>query len=192
MVYIAALPKGAARRLEHRAGWALLRSGLIRQGFCGREETVEGLMARAQKGEHGKPCLPGGPQFSISHSRGLIACAIEREPVGLDIERVREFSPGMIERICTPGEQLLTGGDRGLLTQLWTCKESYMKLTGRGLSQGLHAAEFIRLGERPEMAGNSARFYSTAIEHAGQEFRLTLCSYVPGDFRTEWTDYSDL
>lgn len=112
--------------------------------------------------------------------------------MGLDIERVREFSLGMIERICTPGERLLTGGDPGQLTQLWTCKESYMKLTGRGLSQGLHASEFIRLGERPEMAVEGPRFYSAAIEHAGQEFRLTLCSYVPGDFRTEWTDYSDL
>ncbi len=132
MVYITSLPPGEPRRREHYAGWALLRYGLVKLGFCGPGETVEEIMDRALKGAHGKPYLPGGPHFSIAHSRGLIACAIEGVPAGLDIERVREFSPAMREKICTPGELSLTGGDSRLLTQLWTCKESHMKLTGRG------------------------------------------------------------
>lgn len=98
MVYITSLPPGEPRRREHYAGWALLRYGLVKLGFCGPGETVEEIMDRALKGAHGKPYLPGGPHFSIAHSRGLIACAIEDVPAGLDIERVREFSPGKIGR----------------------------------------------------------------------------------------------
>lgn len=193
MVYITSLPPGEPRRREHYAGWALLRYGLVKLGFCGPGETVEELMDRALKGAHGKPYLPGGPHFSIAHSRGLIACAIEGVPAGLDIERVREFSPAMREKICTPGELSLTGGDSRLLTQLWTCKESHMKLTGRGLSQGLHETEFSSLGGRPQRTNESGvYFYSIPIERAGQEFWLTLCSGGTVKFRTEWTDYNIL
>lgn len=193
MVYITALPEGDGKRREHYGGWALLRYGLIKAGFWSPGETVEELMSRRVTEEHGKPYLPGGPQFSISHSRGLIACAIERGPVGLDIERVREFTPAMTERICTGGELELTGGDSGLLCQLWTCKESHMKLTGLGLSQGLHKTELRSLGERPEMAGErGALLYSARLRHAGQEFWLTLCSRAPIDFQVQWTDYNIL
>lgn len=154
---------------------------------------VDELLARSQKGEHGKPYLPGGPEFSISHSHGLAACAIEAVPVGLDIERVREFTAGMIKKICTEKELLLTGGDSRLLTQLWTCKESHMKLTGRGFSQGLQETEFSALGERPRMAVDRGECcYSARLEHAGQEFWLTLCSCGPAGFQPEWTDYNIL
>lgn len=197
MVYITALPEGGGdgkrKDLEHYWGWALLRYGLIEEGFCGPKETVEGLMGRALKGERGKPYLPGGPHFSISHSHGLIGCAIGPGPVGLDIERTRKFSPGMAERICTARELLLTGGDNSLMTQLWTCKESHMKLTGLGFSQGLHNTELRTLGERPELAvEGKALFYSSSIERAGHEFWLTLCSMEPMDFKIQWTDHSRL
>lgn len=193
MIYLTAMPEGEGPGREHHAGWALLRLGLIELGFPGAGEDAQGLMGRALKGEHGKPYLPGGPEFSISHSRGLIGCAVGPAPMGLDIERVREFTPGMKERICTEGELLLTGGGNSLLTQLWTCKESYMKLTGLGFSQGIRETELRSLGERPEMAGESgARFYSRGIKHAGHEFWLTLCSMEPPDFGIQWTDYRKL
>ncbi len=193
MVYITAMPPGEDKRREHYAGWALLRLGLMELGRCDPAETVEDVMGLAQKGGHGKPYFPSGPQFSISHSRGLIACAIETEPVGLDIERVREFTPGMIKKICTERELMLTGGDNRLLTKLWTCKESHMKLTGLGFSQGLRETEFLTLGGSPEMAGEGEHsFCCTQLIHAGQEFWLTLCTARPEDFQLMWTDYNIL
>ncbi len=68
-----------------------------------------------------------------------------------------------------------------------------MKLTGRGLSQGLHETEFSSLGGRPQRTNESGvYFYSIPIERAGQEFWLTLCSGGTVKFRTEWTDYNIL
>ncbi|MDR3354554.1 MAG: hypothetical protein LBO21_05905, partial [Synergistaceae bacterium] len=35
-------------------------------------------------GEHGKPYIPGGPNFSLSHSADYAVLAVDREPVGVD------------------------------------------------------------------------------------------------------------
>ena len=86
-------------------------------------------------------------EFSVSHSGefGLIAIAIN-SPVGVDVE---ECNPkvktiGLAERIFSPAESLelsnlpldeqLAGFYRG-----WTCKEAYIKATGRGLSYPLNS-----------------------------------------------------
>ena len=39
-------------------------------------------------GEHGKPYIPGGPHFSLTHSGTLAALAVSDTPVGLDIEKI--------------------------------------------------------------------------------------------------------
>lgn len=192
-VCLTSLPQGAGRQEEHYAGWALLRRELLELGLTTPSETVEELMARARKCGRGKPYLPGGPEFSISHSRGVIGCAVGGGPVGLDIERVRAFTPGMIKKICTPGELLLTGEDDSLLTQLWTCKESYMKLTGLGFAQGLHETEFCALGDRPRLSGREVvRFFSTLLERSGDAFWLTLCGEQETELRIKWIDSGSL
>ena len=153
-------------------------------------------MSQAQRGPEGKPFFPGSDcLFSITHSRGIAGCAVGCVPVGLDIERVREFSPGMVEKICTQREILLTDGEERdtLLTQLWTCKESHMKLTGLGFSQGLHETEFCALGAEPRLTGKSrAFFHSASFEHGGKVFWLTLCSAEQADFQIDWVEYAGL
>lgn len=200
MVYLTALPTDISRqeqvKIEHLSGWALLRLGLFRRGLCAPEATVDDIIGKAQRGPKGKPFFPEpGCQFSISHSRGLVGCALESVPVGLDIERVRKFAPGVMEKICTPEEALMVSGeDRdSRLTQLWTCKESHMKLTGLGFSQGLQETAFRALGAEPRLAGNDgAYFHSTSLEHDGAAFWLTLCSAEPIDFKIEWIDFASL
>jgi len=200
MVYLTALPPGfpsrEQARLEHRCGWALLRLGLVRQGFCGPEVTVDDICRRALRGPKGKPFFPEADrQFSISHSRGLAGCALERVPIGLDLERVRKFSAGMQDKICAVSERILISSEARdvLLTQLWTCKESHMKLTGRGFSQGLRETAFRTLGDEPQLAGKrEAYFHSALLEHHGQSFWLTLCSSEPIAFQTYWVDFQSL
>lgn len=194
MIYLTVLPTGMPRceqvRLEHKSGWALLRYGMLRQGFCTPETTLEDIAGQARRGPKGKPFFPESDcRFNISHSRGVIGCALERVPVGLDLERVRKFSPGMIEKICTEEEAIMIGGEGrdAMLTQLWTCKESCMKLTGLGFSQGLRETVFRALGVEPRMAGQGwGYFHSASFEHGGEAFWLTLCSAEPVDFQLEW------
>lgn len=89
---------------------------------------------------YGKPYFPDAPQaqFSLSHSGGYAALAMSSLPVGVDIQEIRP------ERV-TAAMRFLTDFAQAQLTalpqeeevqaffRLWTLKESYGKMTGRGL-----------------------------------------------------------
>lgn len=195
MVYLTALPEGLTPkervRIEHLTGWALLRLGLLQRGLCGPGTSVEDLISRARIGPHGKPHLPGC-HFSISHSRGIAGCALEPVPVGLDVERERIFTPGMIGKICTEEEARLFNGSTQL-TQLWTCKESHMKLTGRGFSQGIRETAFTSLGPEPVLSGSPrASFRSLGFRHGGEAYWLTRCTDGSADFALDRVDFNKL
>ena len=86
----------------------------------------------------GKPSLPGGPWFSLSHSAGQALLAISAgAPVGADLELVRpELAQApSVERYFSAEERAelaaLEGEPRARrLFQLWTLKEAYLKATG--------------------------------------------------------------
>lgn len=118
--------------------------GVLRQvlGACLKCEPVQ---IEFEYGPHGKPALKSPStalQFSVSHSgnQALIAISTERR-VGVDIERMdpsvrilklakRFFSSReSAELLALPECDQLAGFYRG-----WTCKESYLKATGFGLS----------------------------------------------------------
>ena len=137
-------------------------------------------------GSHGKPYLRGNPfYFNLSHSGGLVVCAVEQMPVGVDVERVRHFSSMLLERVCTLREQEQVSAcenrDRAI-TRLWTMKESYMKYTGLGFAQGLLATEFEGLEEKhPRLRSGEGCF--TTLELPGAF--LTLCTQSPTELRLE-------
>ena len=86
--------------------------------------------------EHGKPFIPGGPYFSISHCKEGIAVAINDTPVGIDIEAIRHANEDLIERTMNEDERLRITGyglpDR-MFTRLWTQKEAIVKMEGTGI-----------------------------------------------------------
>lgn len=85
----------------------------------------------------GKPYLVKFPDIhiSISHTHGVAACAISDEPVGVDIEEIQEYNPDIVAYCCNSAElhdieQAENRGER--FTEIWTRKESAIKLTGSG------------------------------------------------------------
>jgi phosphopantetheinyl transferase len=68
----------------------------------------------------GKPYLPTNVKYvSSSHSGKYLICAISDQPIGIDIEKIRELHPGIIARLKLnehPFEQ-------------WTLREAMTKLT---------------------------------------------------------------
>lgn len=93
--------------------------------------------------EHGKPYLESNPVcISLSHSGDLVLCAVSPHEVGCDIERLgkprleiarRCFHPLEYDALnrCEADERVR------LFYRLWTRKESAVKMTGRGLAEGL-------------------------------------------------------
>lgn len=58
---------------------------------------------------HGKPVLKGCTNlfFNISHSGDYAVCAVSKQPVGIDIERIGAYQPNVARRVCSDAEQKL-------------------------------------------------------------------------------------
>ena len=97
--------------------------------------------------EKGKPYIPGGPFFSISHSRGYVAVAIGESELGLDLEAVRPFPEKLPKRIFSPEEYqwfLSRRETKADFFTLWTLKECYYKYLGTGLPGFPNGTEFYK------------------------------------------------
>lgn len=91
--------------------------------------------------QHGKPALPGGPEFSFTHGGGLVGLAVRAGggPVGLDVEPVRELGDldGMISHVYSPAERAAARPES--FFAVWTRKEALLKATGAGISSPMAA-----------------------------------------------------
>lgn len=90
------------------------------------------------KTKNGKPYLPDCVwQCSISHTENTILCGIHNGDIGVDIEKTRPYNDRVAKRICSPAEYAYINGDATRFLEVWTRKEAYAKLTGKGLSISL-------------------------------------------------------
>lgn len=85
--------------------------------------------------ERGGAPLPNGAfHWSISHTRGLAAAVIAREPVGIDVERIRERRRDIFKEVGTQEEWSLLGGKSWpAFFTLWTAKEAVLKANSLGI-----------------------------------------------------------
>ena len=92
----------------------------------------------------GKPELADHPNvhFNISHSGSLAVCVISESPVGVDVEFIRNVDWRLARR-CFREDELIwlekAPDTDYAFTQLWTRKESYLKLLGTGLSREMNS-----------------------------------------------------
>ena len=97
---------------------------------------------------NGKPYLAGEESlyFNLSHSEGMVMCAIAEKEVGCDVEKKAVLNRRLAEYVMTEYElDRIYGLERNMEQQemffrLWTLKESYMKATGFGI--GLEPKSF--------------------------------------------------
>ena len=113
--------------------------------------------------ERGKPMLDPGYHgaiarqlhFSISHSRELVAVAVARSRVGVDVEAVRVFPELMQVADALFAREMFDelkaaendGVRIALFYRFWTLGEAFIKATGEGLTQGLKSFAFTARNE---------------------------------------------
>ena len=124
---------------------------------------------------HGKPVLRGCPDlhFSLSHSGNAVLCALDRHPVGADIEMIRRRSLEHLLSVFSDRERASieqAASPELCFTRLWTRKESYLKLTGEGLT-GTKA-----LREIPTEDTDMVHF-ETVIREA-EDFLYSVCQWT--------------
>ena len=127
--YILRYLRPCDRKLSMGA-WRLIESSLKKHGFSAENVVI---------GKNGKPECDG-VYFNLSHSDDMVLCAVSDTPVGCDIEKVTNAPMEVAERYFSEKErryiaaaQNTADADRRFF-RLWTIKESYMKMTGEGMS----------------------------------------------------------
>lgn len=88
--------------------------------------------------------------FSISHSANIAVCAVSDENIGCDVEEVGRFMKerylnkdgAFYKKILTKKEKdYLNVNDVNDIAKLWTRKESYSKLMGKGIAMDFRKIE---------------------------------------------------
>ena len=109
--------------------------------------------------EGGKPFFPAyeSLHFNLSHSGDLALCALDGAPVGVDIQIVKGWRPGLPKRVCSPAELDWLERQPSLwpaFTLLWALKEARAKESGRGLTSSIRDIRVPLPGSGPlEMDG---------------------------------------
>jgi len=115
---------------------------LIRCLIC-RVSSLKYHDIQINEGPTGKPYLACNPryEFNISHTRNAVAAALSDEPIGVDIERIREIDINIAKSVFSDKElnwlQDASEDRNRRFFDIWTKKEALVKYHGIGLSGDL-------------------------------------------------------
>lgn len=139
---ISAQRREQALKFKHELGQRLcvLAYQLLKQGL--REEYGITDNPVFEYNEHGKPSIVGHPEifFNLSHCKEAVVCVVSDQPVGVDVESIREYRESLVRYTMNDEEiaQIISAENPAVaFTRLWTMKEATIKLTGKGISDGM-------------------------------------------------------
>ena len=130
-------------KFEQGQRLCVLAYQLLKQGL--REEYGITENPVFEYNEHGKPSIVGHPEifFNLSHCKYAAVCVVSDQPVGIDVESIREYRDGLVRYSMNDEEvrqiESSEHPDRAFI-RLWTMKESTLKLIGTGISNDLKTA----------------------------------------------------
>ena len=92
-----------------------------------------------ETGVNGKPFLPHGPEFNLSHSGPVALFAVADFPVGVDVEAMRSVDDGLAGLVFTDAEQAYYRGlpaeqREAAFFRGWTRKEALIKAVGGSIA----------------------------------------------------------
>ena len=142
------------------------------------------LLDELKKNEKGMPLPSSGVYWSISHKPLYVAGVVSREPIGIDIERIRPYTAGLEKKVADASEWALYPMDRAeLLFRYWTAKEAVLKQTGIGLA-GLSSCKIIAV---PEEECMTVRFRNQDFQVAHITFDSHIAAVVKQSHtRIQW------
>ena len=114
----------------------LLLKQALREGYGITENPV------FEYNEHGKPSIVGHSEiyFNLSHCKEAAICVVSDQPVGVDVEGIREYKESLVNYTMNDEEiaQIKTAENpAAAFIRLWTMKEATTKLIGTGISNDM-------------------------------------------------------
>ncbi|MEM7280830.1 MAG: 4'-phosphopantetheinyl transferase superfamily protein [Pseudomonadota bacterium] len=105
---------------------------------------------RFGRGSHGRPYLLGNmaTNFNLSHTKGLVACAVYDRAIGVDVEQLRDNIDirALSRRVLSKNEQDTLSFDKPpsqtRFFDYWTVKEAYSKARGLGITMPFRYLDF--------------------------------------------------
>ncbi len=143
---------------RHRQQFLVARA-LVRTTLS-RYVDLEPAAWRFTNNQWGRPDIdaghgPGDLRFNLSHTDGLVAVAMARGELGVDVEDTwrRSHTDQIAEHFFAPAEvaalrALPPERQHGRFFELWTLKEAYIKARGMGLAIALHSFAYALEGSR--------------------------------------------
>lgn len=193
-------PEEAARQARfmferHRHQFLIARA-LVRSTLS-RYAAIDPPDWRFVANQWGRPDIDpahglGDLRFNLSHTDGLIAVALARGELGVDVEDTwrRSHTDQIAEHFFAPTEvaalrALAPEQQHGRFFTLWTLKEAYIKARGMGLAISLHRFAYaldpgpeVRLRVDPEI-GDVADGWQFHVEAPNERHRLALAVRFP-------------
>ena len=165
-----------------------LAAGIIIKHILNENGLSENSLSYSK---NGKP-LADGLFFNVSHSGNYVVGVVSDCEVGCDIEKISSAPMKVAQHYFSPAESEYMNSepdkDRAFFT-IWTLKESYMKMTGQGLSLALDSFEILKtengfsLGKTPER-----QCFFRTLEFDGYIFSVSNET----DFVIKQTDFYDI
>ena len=137
------------------------------------------------KDENGMPLPFDGTFWSITHKTHYVGGVVSPTPIGIDIERIRDFSRGLFRKTAADQEWALANTEeKSLLTffRFWTSKEAVLKATGIGIKDLLKCQVHQIPDERHLVIHYEGKDW--LIEHFF--FDRHIASIVQNNFHIDW------
>ena len=158
----------------------LLRLALLEQGFNPMEVNFG-------YNKFGKPYLLENEKFcfSLSHSGEMVMCSVSSCDVGCDVEKVTNIDLEIAKNYFYLDEFKLINRQESkdekydMFFRLWTLKESFMKITGLGMSLPLDAFQIkIRDNEIVIKQDFDNREYYFKEYNIDKDYKFSCCSVI--------------
>lgn len=147
-ISLASLPKNISEKINNILNetaqkqsilaWSILKYCLAKQYQINNFEIYYG--------ENQKPYLKNeNIYFNLSHSANYVVCAVSKSEIGIDIQKISQNKPRVAQRLFCINEQIQlekASEKNAFFTRLWTLKESYLKMTGEGISSKANQLDF--------------------------------------------------
>ena len=155
-----------ALKFKHEQGQRLcvLAYQLLKKGLQQEYGITENPIF--EYNEHGKPSIVGHPEicFNLSHCKEAVVCVISDQPVGVDVESIREYKESLV-RYTMNDEEIReiepSENPAATFIRLWTMKEATMKLIGTGISNDMKTVI------------DTTKYKYTTVER--QQYIYTIC-----------------
>jgi 4'-phosphopantetheinyl transferase len=143
-------------------------------------------LGELKQDENGAPLPHDGLYWSVTHKTQYVGGVVAPTPIGIDIERIRECSPGLFAKTAGDREWALAEPEKNSLTtffRYWTAKEALVKTSGSGLKDLLKCRVTRIIDDRHIQIRYMDRQW--LIEHF--YFDQHLAAITQDTYQIEWT-----